>query len=52
MLTNVRLRLSKVRLNNRLLLRINVPVLTTIDPNYESKVVNKTINLYLNKQAK
>ena len=43
MLTNIRLRLSKVRLNNLLFLRINVPILTTLDPNYESKLVEKTV---------
>lgn len=52
MLTNSRLRLSKERLNNLLLLRINVPVLTTLDPNYEAKLVDKTVDLYLNKQKR
>ena len=50
MLTNIRLRLSKVRLNKLILLQINVPILTTLDPNSESKLVDKTVNLYLNKQ--
>ena len=50
MLTNIRLCLSKVRLNNLLLLQINVPILATLDPNYESKLVYKTVDLYLNKQ--
>ena len=50
MLTNVRLCLSNVRLNNLLLLQINVPILITLDPNYESKLVDKTVDLCLNKQ--
>ena len=50
MLTNIRLHLSKVRLNNLLLLQINVTILTTLDPNYESKLADKTVDLYLNKQ--
>ena len=40
MLTNIRLCLSNVRLNNLLLLQINVPILIILDPNYESKLVN------------
>ena len=52
MLTNVRLHLSKVRLNNLLLLRINVPILTTLDPNYESKLMDKNVDPYLNKQKR
>ena len=52
MLTKIRLRLSKVRLNNLLLLRINVPILTALDPNYESKLVDKTFDLDLNKQKR
>ena len=50
MLMSIRLRLSKVKLNNLLLLLINVTILTTLDLNYESKLVNKTVDLYLNKQ--
>ena len=50
MLTNVRLHLSKVRLNNLLLLGINVPILATLDPNYESKLMDKNVDPYLNKQ--
>ena len=50
MLTNIRLHLSKERLNNLLLLRINVPILTILDPNYKSKLVDKTVDFYLNKQ--
>ena len=50
MLTNIRLHLPKVKLNNFLLLQINVPILTTLDPNFEGKLVDKTVNLYLNKQ--
>lgn len=50
MLTNTRLVQSKIRLNNFLLLGITVPVLKKLDPNYESKLVDKTIDLQLNKQ--
>ena len=47
LLTNSRLRLSKTRLNNLLMLRINVPILTKLDPNYESKLVNKAVDIYM-----
>ena len=52
MLTNIRLCLSNIRLNNLLLLQINVPILIILDPNYESKLVNKTVDLCLNKQKR
>ena len=48
-LMTIRLCLSKVRLNNLLLLQINVPILTALDSNYESKLVDKTVDLYLKK---
>ena len=52
MLTNIRLCLSRERWNNLLLLRINVSILKTLDPNYESKFVDITVDLYLNKQKR
>ena len=48
-LMTIRLCLSKVRLNNLLLLQINVTILTALDSNYESKLVDKTVDLYLKK---
>ena len=51
-LMTIRLCLSKVRLNNLLLLQINVPILTALDSNYESKLVDKTVDLYLKKKQK
>ena len=47
MLPNVRLSLSKVRLNNLLMLWINVPKLTALDPEYESKLIDKGAARYL-----
>ena len=50
LLMNIRLHLSKVRLNNLLLLQINITILTTLDSNYESKLLDRTVDFYLNKQ--
>ena len=47
LLTDTRLRLSKDRLNNLLMIRINVPILTSLDPDYETKLVNKAVDYYL-----
>lgn len=47
MLTNTRLSLSKGRLNNLLMLRINVPILTSLDAEYESKLIDKAVSQYL-----
>ena len=52
MLMNIRLCLSRERWNNLLLLRINVSIFKTLDPNYESKFVDRTVDLYLNKQKR
>ena len=49
---NIKLRLSKERLNNLLLLQINVPIFTTLDPNCESKLLEKIIDIYQNKQKR
>ena len=49
MLPNLRLSLSKNRLNNLLMLRINVPILSKINPDYEAKLIDKTVSEYLNK---
>ena len=48
MLPNARLSLSKVRLNNLFMLRINVYILTTLDLEYESKLIDKAVAQYLN----
>ena len=50
MLTNSRLSQSKNRLNNLLMLRINVPILSKLDPGYKAKLIVKTVSEYLNKQ--
>ena len=39
--------LAKKRIDDLLLLRVNVPTLATLDPNYEEKLVQKTVNNYL-----
>ena len=46
MLTNTRLSLSKDRLNNLLILSINVPKLS-LDPEYEGKLIDKAVTRYL-----
>ena len=45
-----RLSLSKNRLNNLLMLQINVPILSTLHPEYEAKLMDKAMSEYLNKQ--
>ena len=50
MLPNSRLSLSKSHLNNLLMLRINVPILSKLDPEYEAKLIDKAVSEYLNKQ--
>ena len=50
MLPNWRLSLSKSRLNNLLMLWINVPILSKLDPKYEAKLIDKAVSEYLNKQ--
>ena len=48
-LTNSRLSMSKVTLDNIMILRINIPILKEIDPNYEVKLVDKAVSKYLEK---
>ena len=50
MLPNSRLNLSKNCLNNLLMLRINVLILSKLDPEYEAKLIDKAVSEYLNKQ--
>ena len=46
MLVPSRKSLSKKRLNNLLMLRVNVPILSTLDPHYEEKLIAKAVELY------
>ena len=46
MLVPSRQSLSKKRLNNLLMLRVNVPILSTLDPHYEEKLIAKAVELY------
>ena len=39
--------LGKKHIDDLMLLRVNVPTLATLDPNYEEKLVQKTVNNYL-----
>ena len=50
MLPNSRLSLSKNRLNNLLVLRINVLILSKLNPEYKAKLIDKAVSEYLNKQ--
>ena len=49
-LTDSRLSLKKGAINELMMLRINVPVLLSLDPYYKNKLVNKAIDLYLDSQ--
>ena len=51
MLPNSRLNPSKNHLNNLLMLRINVPILSKLDPEYEAKLIDMAVSEYLNKQC-
>ena len=46
-LTASRVSLGKKYIDDLMLLRVNVPTLATLDPNYEEKLVQKTVNNYL-----
>ena len=50
MLPNSRLSLCKNRLNTLLMLRINVPILSKLNPKYEAKLIDKAVSEYLNEQ--
>lgn len=47
-LSDSRLSLSNEKLDELLVVRINVPVLMKLDPAYEEKLVGKAIDLYIN----
>ena len=46
-LTNSRLNMNKITLNDIMILRVNIPILNGIDPNYEVKLVEKAVKKYL-----
>lgn len=46
-LTDSRLSLTNKALDSLLVIRINVPVLAKLDPNYEEKLIQKAVKLYL-----
>ena len=46
-LVHSRKSLTKDRLNNLLLLRVNIPVLMALDPDYESKLISKAVESYI-----
>ena len=50
MLPNSRLSLSKNRLNNLLVLWINVLILSKLNHEYKAKLIDKAVSEYLNKQ--
>lgn len=47
-LCDSRLSLSNESLDNLLRVRINAPLLQKLDPSYETKLVSKTVELYMN----
>jgi len=47
-LSDSRLSLKNSTLNDLLLLRVNIPVLKRLDPNYEEKLIQKGVKMYLN----
>ena len=52
LLPDHRLRMRNTRLNALLMLRVNVPVLTSLDPDYETKLVDKAIEKYLTEKKR
>lgn len=49
-LTASRVSLGKKHIDDLMMIRVNVPTLTTLDPNYEEKLVQKTVKNYLKKK--
>ena len=49
-LTDARLSLSKDALNDLMMIKVNCPVLTKLDSNYEIKMIKKAVNDYLSKK--
>ena len=47
MLTPSRKSLTKTRLNNLIMLRVNVPILKTLDPQYEEKLIARAVATYV-----
>ena len=47
LLTPYRKSLTKVRLDNLLMLRVNIPVLKSLDPNYEENRISKAVASYI-----
>lgn len=46
-LTDARLSLTNKTLDDLMVLRVNLPVLEDLDPNYRQKMINTAIELYL-----
>ncbi|KAK6178299.1 hypothetical protein SNE40_013101 [Patella caerulea] len=51
-LTDFRISLNKDSINDLLVIRVNVQVLSELDCNYEEKLISKAINMYLNDSKK
>ena len=47
LLTPSRKSLTKVRLDNPLMSRVNIPVLKSLDPNYQEKLITKAVASYI-----
>ena len=50
-LTASHVSLGKKHIDDIMLFRVNVPTLATLDPNYEEKLVQKTVNNYLKQKC-
>ena len=50
-LTASRVSLGKKHIDNLMLLRVNIPTLATLAPNYEEKLFQKTVNNYLKQKC-
>ena len=42
--------LGKLHIADLMMIRINVPILASLDPNYKEKLVQKATNIYLEKK--
>ena len=42
--------LGKLHVDILMMIRVNVPILANLDPNYEEKSIQKSTNIYLEKQ--
>ena len=43
--------LGKLHIADLMMIRINVPILASLDPNYKEKLVQKATNIYLEKKT-